>query len=238
MATIREIKTLHATFRDASEEELPGFIDQPLKTCRLVAKELEQRLSDIGYPVNPVVRPPTDSVHERMAKLEATSGLPIPYVLKRFWETIGEISFVDLKEYSHVDFWDHLSITGPSGYCDGVCVEGCSEELCEYMIEDFDDRYGEDSPEEFYYIFAPDGYHKDDISGGPPYGITGDPRLPRMTYFRWSGHRVPKSAPTEDVDFLGYLRTSLLECGGFPGLLGDPNFEPIREELIEGLPFF
>ena len=37
---------------------------------------------------------------------------------------------------------------------------------------------------------------------------------------------------------MSYLRTALLECGGFPGLFGSAEFEPIRLQLTRDLPIF
>ena len=126
MATIREIKLMHATFRDASEADLPGFIDQSLETCRLVAIELGNRLAEIGYPVHPIVGKPNTNAALYMDRIEARCGVPIPYVLRRFWEVIGELSFVDLNSYQHVDFWNEQAVMAAWGYCVGVYVEACN----------------------------------------------------------------------------------------------------------------
>ena len=86
---------------------------------------------------------------------------------------------------------------------------------------------------------APDGYHKDDISGGAPYSIAvGGGWLAPWQNFAWTGARRPVSSPPDPCDLLGYLRTSLLECAGFPALLGAPSFEPIRERLLRNLEVF
>ena len=93
--------------------------------------------------------------------------------------------------------------------------------------------------EYYYFELAPDGYHKDNISGGMPYGVRpGKVWLPTWEHFEWSGSRRPKSAwrpksaPSGLPDFLGYLRTAVLECAGFPGLFGDDAFEPLRLQLL------
>jgi hypothetical protein len=46
------------------------------------------------------------------------------------------------------------------------------------------------------------------------------------------------SAPEGPPTFVEYLRTSILECAGFPGFFGVPEFEPVRLELLDGLPYF
>jgi hypothetical protein len=90
----------------------------------------------------------------------------------------------------------------------------------------------------FVLTLAPDGYHKDNISGGA-YGVRlGSGWLAQWEDFAWGGPTRPESAPTDPCDFLGYLRTAILECAGFPGLLGVPGFEAIRQVLLRGLPRF
>ena len=81
-------------------------------------------------------------------------------------------------------------------------------------------------------------HHKDDISGGDSYGVKDGAWLPPLMNFEWSGRIRPLSATNSKVDLMAYLRTSILECAGFPGLLGNKAFEPIRVRLIESLPVF
>ena len=66
----------------------------------------------------------------------------------------------------------------------------------------------------------------------------GEGWLAEVVFFFWSGTRDPESAPAFPLDLLSYLRTSILECGGFPGLFGHLKFERIREKLVAGLPLF
>jgi hypothetical protein len=54
----------------------------------------------------------------------------------------------------------------------------------------------------------------------------------------FAGAERPRSALRERLDFVSYLRTAVLECAGFPGLLGDRAFEEIRPALLENLPLF
>ena len=72
---------------------------------------------------------------------------------------------------------------------------------------------------------APDDLHKDNTSGGDPYGV----RLPNPAadfLFEYERHGLL---------FVPYLRLAILEWGGFPGLAGrDQSFPPL-DELHAGL---
>lgn len=240
MTTINEINQSHKKFAAAQNDEklLSQYVDLALPQCLLALTELEGRLTDIGYPVQTLIIDPALDQDQKISQIEAITNRRVPAVLKRLWQTIGGISFVDLEDYSHYEFWEELGIKGAQGFCDGVYVESCSQEWLAYTIDDFEVCKADHAESEFVYTFAPDGYHKDDISGGSPYGLSGSDWLPAVVDFWWAGFKKPDSAPSQSLDFLGYLRTSILECGGFPGLLGHPKFEPIREQLVAGLPLF
>ncbi|WP_339731966.1 hypothetical protein [uncultured Gimesia sp.] len=240
MATIAEITRCHQKFSAAQHDEklLSQFVDSALQHCQLALAELEGRLTTIGYPVQSLIIDSDGDQDQRISRIEALTDRRVPAILNRLWHLIGGISFVDLEDYSHFDFWEGQGIKGAKGVCDGVYVESCSQEWLAYTIDDFEACKADHAESEFVYTFAPDGYHKDDISGGPPYGLQGDNWLPAVVDFRWTGFKTPESAKSLSLDFLGYLRTSILECGGFPGLLGHPKFEPIREKLVAGLPLF
>jgi hypothetical protein len=94
-------------------------------------------------------------------------------------------------------------------------------------------------PEHYPLSLSPDGYHKGNISGGAPYEMqVGGVWLAPVENFAWSGALRPVSAPADPCDLAAYLRTARLECAGFPGLYGTPQFEPIREQLLRGVPIF
>jgi hypothetical protein len=90
---------------------------------------------------------------------------------------------------------------------------------------------------------APDDLHKDNVSGAGPYEILlpgpgDDPWLAVLDGgFRWGTPR-PASAPHGQPDLVSYLRTAVLECGGFPGLYGHEAFERTRLRLCADLPVF
>ncbi|HCO27082.1 MAG: hypothetical protein CME31_10800 [Gimesia sp.] len=240
MALVTEIRLWHQKYTAAREDAalLAHLVDQSLTQCRRVLEILEVRLAELGYPVTSLILEPETDQELRIARVEAVTQREVPIVLKQLWRTLGGISFIDVDDYSHCEFWGRLGIEGAHGFCDGVYVDACSQEWLDYTLEDFEACQSDNTDSEFLYSFAPDGYHKDDISGGDPYGLRGEGWLAEVVFFSWSGKRVPESAPAFPLDLLGYLWTSILECGGFPGLLGHPKFEPIREKLVAGLPLF
>jgi len=96
--------------------------------------------------------------------------------------------------------------------------EGALSFLCE-----MDDEDGEGAAR--FAALAPDDFHKDNVSGGDPYGV----RLPDSSAdFKFLNER-------HDLLFVPYLRLAILRFGGFPGLEGrDATFEPLGG-LIAGL---
>jgi hypothetical protein len=159
-----------------------------------------------------------------------------------FWEQVGGISFVDLGQYQHVDFWKGHKITPPKIFCDGLYVNSCIDEWTSFICNDFEDWKEDSAPDEsesFLLSLSPDGYHKDNISGGAPYGLyPGEAWKPVWQNFEWTGPQRPVTAPASAPDFLSYLRTAILECAGFPGFSGLAEFDPIRERLLKGVPIF
>ncbi len=111
-------------------------------------------------------------MEQAVKALKSGTSFAPPMVLAKFWRQIGGVSFVDLNEYTHCEFWEKHGITAQ--YCDGVVIDGCSEEWVEYVVSDYTERKEDDYPFDespFYFELSPDGYHKDNISGGAPYGL-------------------------------------------------------------------
>jgi hypothetical protein len=220
----------------ATGQSLPSLVQSSFEACRESVVQLGSQLVSLGYPVKTFIFPAPADLSERIARIEDYTGKRIPVIIREFWQIVGGISVVDLKEYKHVAFWDDLGITGAHQFCDGVHVDVIDDDWLTYTAEDFDNYAENDDERTFLFSLAPDGYHKDDISGGPPYAFGhGSDWAPTFENFRWAGYRRPESAVPDPSDFLSYLRTAILECGGFPGLLGHPNFESIRPTLARDL---
>jgi hypothetical protein len=202
---------------------------------------LRDNLLQIGYRWTAIQPVSAEMVENNAALIEKSIGLPVPPVLKLFWEKIGGVSLVDLEGYRHTDFWKDLRLVSPAGFCDGLYIEPCTEEWAKFTCSDYLDwmEYRESEDECFLLTLSPDGYHKDNISGGAPYGVYAEAAWkPAWQNFAWSGIQHPITAIADPPDFLSYLRTTILECAGFPALYGMAGFKPIRERLLLGISIF
>jgi hypothetical protein len=213
-----------------------------LEKCADAIAVLGRNLGEIGYTWVVSERLSPCVIERNILVLEKTLCLPIPEILVLFWEKVGSVSFVDLDHYRHVDFWREQAVVGPSYFCDGLHVDPCSEEWASSICDDFQywkENRAPGESDDFLLSLSPDGYHKDNISGGSPYGMYARSSWkPIWQNFEWPGARRPVIAPAGSPDFFSYLRATILECAGFPAFLGLPAFEPIRERLLRGVPVF
>jgi hypothetical protein len=207
-----------------------------LRGMREAALVILDNLARAGYPRVPGIIEPVGDVDARISRIEEHTGGRVPPVLAAFWRIVGGFSLVDLEHYSHVAFWESRDMIGVPEYCDGVHIDACDDDWEENAIAEFDSSHEEEHS--FLLSLAPDGYHKDDISGGPAYGMSlGNDWLAPFDNFSWVG-RVHVAVPGEPCDLLTYLRCSLLECAGFPALYGVLSFESMRADLLRGVPVF
>lgn len=203
--------------------------------CAAALREISRELGELRYPVADIVVPSAVPLDALVRDAERRANLQLPPVLVEFWRTVGGVSFVDVAEYAHMAFWDDIGVERE--YCDGVMVDACTPEWVDFFVDDVVDQQSESADEAPLILLSPDGYHKDNISGGEAYGIAaGGGWFATWENFDWVER--PASAPTEPIDFLGYLRTAVLECAGFPGLFGDAAFEPIRQRLLRNVHLF
>jgi hypothetical protein len=245
MITIDKILEKQRAWQAVSADDEPvirAMAAASLAKCAEAVSILGQNLSGIGYPWVTTEPVPARELAENIQLIEGRTGLSIARVLVEFWKIIGGVSFVDLETYRHVGFWSDHQITAPGGFADGLHVDACSKEWAVSICQDFEDWKNyrrQDGSDRFLISLSPDGFHKDNISGGMPYGLWAGPSWkPIWRYFEWSGAKRPATAPPGPPDFLSYLRTTLLECAGFPALLGSPAFDTLREKLLEGVPVF
>lgn len=224
---------------------------EAMRTCSRALMVLTERLAGRGYPVTEPIEPCPD-VAGAVAQL-ADAGITPPPALVALWTEVGAISLVDLGRYRHVPFWDAVAgswrATADAGVgastvercCDGIVVDGpASDGWLDHVIEVVEELADQGLPAVIE--IAPDDLHKDNVSGGDPYGVVlpgpgEDPWLAPLDGFRWPTPR-PLSAPPDPPDLVGYLRTAVLECGGFPGLFGHPAYAGVLAELTEDLPVF
>lgn len=156
-----------------------------------------------SYKVKPLT-PPSARMQADCEQLEAEAG-PLPISLVAFWQEVGAIDWVGMHRSWPMGL-DPLVVDPPEG--------------------PLSDLYDED--EEVFAALAPDEFHKDNVSGGDPYGLL----LPNHSadfLFMYERH---------DLFFVPYLRLAILRWGGFPGLedVRIP-FEPLDQLVAELEPF-
>jgi hypothetical protein len=240
MIEIEKILEKQRTWQAASsnnESVISAMALESLSNCAEAIAVLGGNLRKLGYVWVSSELVPANELEENIRMVEANTGLSVPKILVSFWKTVGGISFVDLEHYRHVGFWLKHKITAPQGFADGLHVYACNREWAAYICDEYADW--QEEAEQFLLELSPDGYHKDNISGGESYGVFVESAWkPIWQYFEWSGVAKPVTALADPPDFLSYLRTTVLECAGFPGLLGIPAFDSFRNELLKDVPLF
>jgi hypothetical protein len=245
MIEIDKILSIQRTWRevpDGDEASAAKLAVEAFSRCSETISILQENLAAIGYPWVEIEPISSEMVEKNVLTIHNQTGLDIPEILVAFWKLVGGVSFVDLESYEHVEFWKEHGIVSPSGFCDGLHVDPGNDDWAAFSFEDFHDWIEfahSDDPADFLISLSPDGFHKDNISGGAPYGIyAGSNWKPVWENFIWSGARRPVTALTEPPDFLSYLRTTILECAGFPAFSGVAEFEPLKQKLLRGVPVF
>ena len=152
-----------------------------------------------SYTVQPLT-PPSDKMRADRDELESEAG-PLPLSLTAFWQEVGAVDLVGMHR-SWPDGLDPLVVDPPEGPLSDLYDEG----------------------EGVFVGLAPDDLHKDNTSGGDPYGL----ELPNPSadfLFMYERH---------NLFFVPYLRLAILQWGGFPGLEGRGiQFEPLDRLTAE-----
>ena len=198
---------------------------------------LQERLGTMGYPIHQLRQVPT--IHDRnILKDLEKAGVAIPTVLKLFWTIVGGLSFVDLENHTHRQFWCWQGLTDAFG--DGVLVHSLTYTgYSDFVLQFWREQEEDEESREPRIPISHDGFGKDGYSGGGPYTMfTEDSWHGQFCYFNWWGATRPITCTHGPLDLVSYLRVALLECGGFPGFRGNREFEEMRGELVEGLPLF
>ncbi|MEO7714713.1 MAG: hypothetical protein ABIY70_00805 [Capsulimonas sp.] len=168
-----------------------------------------------SYP-GPLVPPPPD-ITTQLDTLETAVGA-LPLSLRAWYEAVGAVDFMGFHAQWRAIYPDPLVV---------------NELELEYRLDSYRDwreecdEEGEEEMGPYEYEFAPDFYHKANVSGGAPYGIA----LPCLT-----ADATAENEPHRTT-FVDYLRICF-QWGGFPGL--DPNIAEVNSTqhiayLTEGL---
>ena len=238
MATLEEILSAQHEWdlaRRAHEIDVVGRAKAIglIEAIRIVVARLE----NLGYPVSPMISEPFADVDDRVERLTRGTGVRPPAILNFIWRTLGSVALTDIRECAHDAFWKGHGI--PRMHSDGFHISGCDDLYIDAMLWDAESESQDESAEPFCYCFSPDLYEKDDCSGGGGYVLARDSDwAPTCIGVRWPQASATRTATEGPIDLLTYARTAILECGGFPGLMGESNYEPVRELLTRGLPSF
>jgi hypothetical protein len=156
-----------------------------------------------SYRAEPLTLP-SNQMQSDYKELESEAG-PLPLSLITFWQEVGAVDMVGMHP-SWPDGLDPLVVDPPEGALSFLDDEG----------------------EDIFVGLAPDDLHKDNISGGDPYGL----QLPN------SSADFPFMYERHNLLFVPYLRLAILRWGGFPGLEGRGiQFEPLDYLIAELEPF-
>ncbi len=190
---------------------------ETMRRVRRNCERLVSRLRALGYSFDKFpdgtrrsyVEPleaPSKAMRADCAELEKQAG-PLPLSLAAFWQEVGAVDLVG-RHASWTNGLDPLVVIPPEGA----------------LAMLYEEEGGEEGEQRFVGL-APDDLHKDNVSGGDPYGI----HLPDPSAdFKFVYER-------HDLLFVPYLRLAILRWGGLPGLDGRGiQFEPLGG-LIEGL---
>lgn len=213
----KELQDLGAGIRDEPyDTQAKEVAKETMRRVRRNCERIIARLQGLGYvfgtypdgtrrsfPVKPLTLP-SARMQADIEELESEAG-PLPLSLVAFWQEVGAVDLVGMHP-SWPSGLDPLVVDPPEGPLSDLYDEG----------------------EDVFVTLAPDDLHKDNTSGGDPYGL----QLPNPSVdflLMYERH---------DLFFVPYLRLAILRWGGFPGLEGrEIQFEPL-EKLVAELELF
>lgn len=220
-----ELRQLGARVREPEfAREAQAVCDEMARRARSNLEIIVERLLEQGYrfhtndaardAVDALVSPAADA--DRFVEwMEQTFG-SIPMTLSSWVRIVGDVWLVG----THPD-WP------ASASADPLVIEVAGtrypgESMRSYLVGELH-QWREESGEPFELPVAPDRLHKDNVSGGPPYGIV----LPDDCA---DAHIVADAG----TPFVSYLR-KVFDAGGFPYWTGDERQRAVQRSLAAGL---
>lgn len=201
-----ELGQLGARVREpAFASEAQAVCDEMARRARSNIEVIVTRLDEQGYrfhdnddaqeATQPITGPVADP-EPFIVWLEQAFG-PVPMVLSSWIRIVGDVWLVGTHPV-----WE------TSAAADPLVIEVAGtrypgDDIRRYLIDEFE-QWREDPDGPFLLPVAPDHLHKDNVSGGPPYGIV----LPDAC----ADAQIRTAA---DVPFVSYLRW-VFDHGGFP----------------------
>lgn len=225
-AVWHELRQLGARVREAPyASEAQAVCDEMARRARHNVEVLVDRLTDQGYrfhenddgqaPVGPLARPAPDA-DEYVAWLEQTFGA-VPMVLSSWVRVVGDVWLVGTHPA-----WE-TSATGDPLVVEIAGTRYPGSDVRAFLLDEREQwqEYADGAP--FQLPIAPDHLHKDNVSGGPPYGVV----LPDACA---DAHVVTDVG----MPFVSYLRR-VFDHGGFPRWTGDERQGAVTRSLAAGL---
>ncbi len=168
-----------------------------------------QKVYGYRQPINP----PHVNIRKKIARYEKLPGIgSFPLSIQLFWEIVGDVDFTGFHPS-----WPP--------YSDPLVVFSINSINADYQVWKEQVEDGDVEAGDFLAPLAPDYYHKENVSGGSPYGI----RLP------CKGIDALFENEPHGVYFVEYLRISF-RYGGFPGHHWYDRLPPVElQELSESL---
>jgi hypothetical protein len=181
----------------AAWQDATAVAHETMRRVLANVERIHEALVDDGYEFEDPDRalvPPVRDAARQLDLVERAVG-PLPLSLRAWLEVVGSVNFVG----THPD-WEYE-------YTDALVVERSIPSI----TREYEDRRSGDwfvDEDRFPLDLAPDYLHKADVSGDSPYSIW----LPD------AGVDAPWAFDDlHETSFVGYLRSAILEWGGFPG---------------------
>jgi hypothetical protein len=221
-----ELRQLGARVREpAFVGEAQAVCDEMARRARHNVELIVRGLLDQGYrfhendgsrtPVRPLTGPGRDA-EAFVAWLNRTVG-PVPLVVSSWVRIVGDVWLVG----THPD-WEASTAADPLVVeIAGLRYPG--HDVRPYVLDEFEQWREDPQGRPFQLPVAPDHLHKNNVSGGPPYGLV----LPDGCA---DAHVVVDGA----VPFVSYLQ-HVFDTGGFPRWSGDDRQPAVTRSLASGL---
>lgn len=178
--------------------------DETMRRARRNVEVLVRALPSVGwsfhYPVSgepgfSVWSPADSHIEQSIGSMEARLNGPIPVSLAAWWRIVGAVDLTRKPAAGpFIEYPDPLVVLPPRAVLDEL-EEWQGDDIAQEMVP------------EFLAPIAPDLFHKEDVSGGAPYGI----HLPDAT-----ADGVIRNLGDEPMHFVAYLRHAF-KWAGLPG---------------------
>ena len=226
------LRQLGPAARDAAHrEEAQAVCDEMARRARHNVELIVARLTEQGYKFHTNdfgQRPEVPHVAPTARAVEVADWLEarftdVPLTLLSWLRLVGDVWLVGTHpRWPASAGADPLVLEVEGSRFPGASIEDYFDEEAEAYDEDVEER-GVEVAGPFVLPLAPDRLHKDNVSGGDPYGIVlPDPAI--------DGRFIGE----DEVPFVDYLNT-VFRHGGFPADSGHPAQAEVTAALAEGM---